>query len=172
MIMCKKAYIAFTGILIISLLLIAAGCGGSQELRINSPAPAFKLKDLSGQSVALSSFKGKTVFLHFWDTTFQTCIDEMPIFQQIHEEWSKDGRVVLVTVNASNSTEAIKTFMQSHNYTFMVLLDSQYGTAGKYNVQYVPDSFLIDPAGVLKLNIAGSFKTKEALQKQLQGYLP
>jgi peroxiredoxin len=172
MIMCKKICIVFTGILIISLLLITAGCAGSQELGINSPAPAFNLKDLSGQSVALSGFKGKTVFLHFWDTTFQPCVDEMPIFQQIHEEWSKDGRVVLVTVNASNSVEVIKTFMQSHNYTFKVLLDSQYGTAEKYNVQYVPVNFLIDPAGNLKLNVGGSFKTKEALEKQLQGYLP
>jgi peroxiredoxin len=170
--MCKKAYIALAGILIMALLLIEVGCGGSQELRINSPAPAFKLKDLDGQSVALSSFTGKTVFLHFWDLTFQSCIDEMPIFQQIHEAWSKDSRVVLVTVDPSNSAEVIKTFMQSHNYTFKALLDSQGETAGKYKLQYVPASFLIDPAGVMKLNIAGTFKTKEALEKQLQGYLP
>lgn len=167
----KRVYLALAGVLIFILLVSAAGCG-SQELRINSPAPNFKLKDLNGQSTTLSSFKGKTVFLHFWDISFQPCIDEMPIFQKIHEEWSQSGGVVLVTIDASNSAESIKTFMQSHNYTFVVLLDSQYATAGKYNVQYVPASFLIDQAGVLKLNVAGLFKTEEALKKQLQGYLP
>jgi peroxiredoxin len=167
----KKAYLAVTGILIICLLIIAAGCG-SQPLQINSQAPSFKLKDLNGQSTPLSSFKGKTVFLHFWDYTFKACVDEMPIFQQVHEEWSKDGKVVLVTVDAANSAELIKTFMQSHNYTFRVLLDSKGATAGKYELQYVPASFLIDPSGILKLSIAGTFKNKEALEKQLQGYLP
>jgi peroxiredoxin len=172
MIITKKARIALIGIVVVSLFLIVGGCSGGQTAQINSPAPAFNLKDLNGQSVALNSFKGKTVILHFWDISFQPCIDQMPIFQQLHEEWSKDGRIVLVTIEPQNSAEVISTFMQSHNYTFKVLVDSQYKTAGKYNVQYVPANVLIDPSGVLKLSIAGSFKTKEALEKQIQGFLP
>jgi peroxiredoxin len=168
----NKVLLILTGILIISLLWMGAGCSGTQELSLNSPAPTFKLKDLDGQSVSLTSYKGKTVFLHFWDATFQSCIDEMPIFQQVHEEWSKDGRTALVTVDASNSAEVVKAFMQSHSYTFKVLLDNQSAAAEKYNLQYIPASFLIDSSGVLKLSIAGTFKTKEALLKQLQGYLP
>ena len=167
----KKVYRIFAGILLVSMLLTMIGCS-NDELTIGKPAPVFKLNDLNGQATALNSFKGKTVFLHFWDMTYQPCVDEMPIFQQLHQEWSKDGHVVLLTVEATSSAESVKTFMKTHSYTFTVLTDEQFKTAEKYEVQYVPNSFLIGPEGILKVNIAGIFKNKEGLLKQLDGYLP
>jgi peroxiredoxin len=167
----KKSFAVLTGILICVLLLTLAGCASS-ALHINGPAPGFTLKDLNGQSVSLSSLKGKYVLLHFWDYTFQPCVDELPAFQKINDEWSQNGRAVLITIDANNSPEAVKTFMQKNNFTFKVLLDNQFSTAEKYEVQYVPANFLIGPDGFLKLNIGGVFRDKEALDRALQGYLP
>ena len=159
---------------LLSVFLVFTACSGgsNQPLKIDSPAPNFTLKDLNGKSVTLSSFIGKTVFLHFWDTTFASCIAEMPYFQELYTGWTSSGEVALLTINAEETGEVIKTFMQSQKYTFPVLLDTEYKVAGKYNVQYVPTSFLIDKQGKLRLNIIGPFKTKADIEKQLAGLIP
>ncbi len=43
---------------------VASGAGGMA--RIGSPAPDFTLRLLNGQSVTLSSLKGKPVLVNFW----------------------------------------------------------------------------------------------------------
>jgi len=41
---------------------------------LGRPAPDFKLTDLNGNSVALSSMRGKVVLLDFWSISCGPCI--------------------------------------------------------------------------------------------------
>ena len=45
---------------------------------VKTKALDFKLKDLDGNEVSLSSLKGKKVFLNFWATWCPPCKAEMP----------------------------------------------------------------------------------------------
>jgi peroxiredoxin len=167
----KKAFIVLLAILIIGLVPVACSGSGSQSLQIDSPAPDFNLTDLNGQSVSLSSLKGKYILLNFWSTTCGPCVEEMPYFQSLHNDWSAGAESVVITVSLGESSGTVKNFMQENNYNFPVLLDSQYSAAEKYAVQYTPTSFFINREGQLKLRLVGAFKNKAAIEKQVAGFM-
>jgi peroxiredoxin len=168
----KTLAIVLAGILLAGALTLAACSGGSTPLLIDGPAPNFTLKDLNGKSVSLSDYKGKAVFLSFWDTSFDADIKQMHFLQELHEEWSKEGKIVLLTIDVEEDAATIKAYMQKNNYTFPVLLDNNFEVAEKYNVQYIPTSLFIDKYGKLQLNIVGPFKDKAAIMGHIAGHLP
>jgi len=45
-------------------------------------APDFSLKDLDGNTVKLSDYRGKIVFLNFWASWCGPCTSEMPEFEK------------------------------------------------------------------------------------------
>jgi cytochrome oxidase Cu insertion factor (SCO1/SenC/PrrC family) len=45
---------------------LALDAGGAPEIKAGKQAPDFALKLMSGQSVSLSSLKGKPVLVNFW----------------------------------------------------------------------------------------------------------
>lgn len=164
-------------VLILALILMAgtsgltACSGGSEGLTIDGPAPSFKLNDLDGQPVSLSNFKGKLIFLNFWNSNASTCVKERKYFQELYDSWSGRNDIVLLTITTGEEQETVKSFMESNKYTFPVLLDTQYEVIGKYDVQYVPTSILIGKDGRIKLNTIGDFKSKEAIEKQLASFM-
>src|SRR5690606_36957414 len=52
-------------------------------LGIGSAAPDFSLKDINGELVSLSDFKGKIVYLSFWRTDCGLCMVEQPHAQEL-----------------------------------------------------------------------------------------
>lgn len=168
----KLFRLAAASILIIVILALAACSGGSGPgVQIGSPAPDFTLRDLNGQSISLSNFLGKAVLINFWSTTCPPCVEEMPYFEALHQDWENRNDIVLITVNMGEDSTRVKNFIQSKNYTFPVLLDGSFEAAQKYRVQYTPTTVLIGKDGTVKFSISGPFKDKAAIEKQVAGYL-
>ncbi|HLX36204.1 MAG TPA: TlpA disulfide reductase family protein, partial [Candidatus Binataceae bacterium] len=73
--------------------------GGSQQNgEGNAPVPAgdvaseFKLEDaFSGQTVSLSSLRGKVVFLNVWATWCGPCVEEFPDFVTMNHMYRDRG---------------------------------------------------------------------------------
>lgn len=53
------------------------------EIGIGKPAPDFTLKDLNGEDVSLSDYKGQYVLINFWATWCGYCDMEMPDFKNL-----------------------------------------------------------------------------------------
>ncbi len=138
---------------------------------INSPAPDFTLKYTDGRSVKLSSLLGKTVVINFWATTCPPCVAEMPIFQQLYDEWSGRNDVVFLSIDLGEDSAKVKLFMDTRHLTFPVLLDPNFEAGQYYQVHYTPSTCLIDSQGYLKFMVVGAFQNKAALDKQLAGFV-
>ena len=86
-------------------------------------AKDFKLKDLNGNEISLSQFKGKKVFLNFWATWCPPCKAEMPDIEKVYNE-TKDSDLVILAVNINEKKDTVKSFIEKSKYHFTVLLDS------------------------------------------------
>jgi len=166
-----KAGIVLT--LLLAVALIAAGCvtTSAEVAESVTPAPDFQLLNLDGQTVSLSDFRGKPVMLNFWATWCGPCRAEMPYIQQVYDERSDDGLVVLA-INIGESLAKVKGFMQDYGLTFPVLLDIQTEVAKQYNIQVIPTTFFIDPDGGIQDVGIGAFPNKAAIETRLGKIIP
>ena len=115
----------------------------------------FTLKDIDGKELSLSDLKGKKVFLNFWATWCPPCKAEMPEIEKLYQE-TKDSNLVIVAVEMGESLSTVKSFIDSKNYGFKVLLDSDKNIASKYNIVSIPTSYFIDGDGnVISKNVGG-----------------
>lgn len=159
-------------ILIPVLAIGAAGCSSSPELAAPSapdrPAPDFQLQNLDGQSVSLSSFRGRPVMLNFWASWCGPCRAEMPFIQAVFEdeEWTQQGLVVLA-VNIGESSSTALEFMEDNGLTFTVLLDTDQSVAQYYGIRAIPTTFFIDKNGIIKYREIGAFASKAEIDRRL-----
>lgn len=139
---------------------------------VNRPAPDFNLKDLDGKTTRLSDLVGKTVVINFWATTCPPCVAEMPIFQELYDEWSGRGDVAFISINLAEDAAKVRLFMDRRSYTFPVLLDSSWDAGSIYQIRYVPTTCIVDSKGYLRFMASGAFPDRAALDKLLSEFIP
>ncbi|MFC1950340.1 TlpA family protein disulfide reductase [Chloroflexota bacterium] len=139
--------------------------------QIGKQAPNFQLQELDGQIVSLRDFLGKPVLINFWATWCSPCRSEMPYLQELYEEWSAKGLVVL-TINSGESHSQVKQFMESQHLSLPVLLDTKQDVVLEYSIQYLPTTFFIDKDGIIQEKTIGAFPNKAAIEKDLDKIMP
>lgn len=112
-------------------------------------APDFTLKDINGNSVSLSSFKGHVILLNFWATWCPPCRAEIPSLNKLNDILKKKGLVIL-TVSTDRSVVDVKDFLKKTPVNFTVLVDYNLNVSKSlYKVFMMPTTFLIDKRGVI-----------------------
>ncbi|MGI9070247.1 MAG: redoxin domain-containing protein [Bryobacteraceae bacterium] len=94
---------------------------GSNPTFVGKFAADFGLKNLDGEPVRLSDFRGKIVVLNFWATWCPPCRDELPTFNKLAKQF-KDKDVVFLGIN-DEGAGTVKSFNKKNNYTFVTLED-------------------------------------------------
>ncbi len=106
--------------------------------------------------------------LNFWATWCPPCRDEMPLIQQIYEEWmGKPSSVVVLTIDIGESQATVERFLHNQNLSLPVLLDIRQGVAGKYSITGIPTTYFIDKDGVIRDIKVGAFWNKEQIESYL-----
>lgn len=116
--------------------------------QVGDVAPDFTLKDLDGNTVTLSSLRGKKVILNFWATTCPYCKIEMPALNQFIKSHKDD--TVLLAIDLGESPSKVKQYLEGKGYEFTVLLDTDLSTIYDYQVQFIPMSYFIDKNGIIR----------------------
>jgi cytochrome c biogenesis protein CcmG/thiol:disulfide interchange protein DsbE len=155
---------------ILTTVLLVAGCS-AQAPQVGELAPDFQLPNLEGQSISLSDFRGEPVLVNFWASWCLPCRYEMPFIQEVYEEWSASGLVVLA-INKGESLSTAKDFMQSYNLSFPALLDINQDVALEYNIWSIPTTFFIDKDGIIQAIKVGPFLSKADIENSLSKIIP
>ncbi len=161
-------------LIILLLVLLVTGCSARSEspgVRVGELAPGFQLQNLDGQAISLVDLRGKPVLLNFWATWCPPCRDEMSYLQQIYEEWSGKG-LMLLAIDIGESPAKVESFLQTHNLSLPVLLDDKQVVAQKYSITGIPTTFFIDKDGIIQGKIVGAFPSKEAIERYLAKIVP
>lgn len=133
-------------------------------------APDFTLHNLDGEEVSLSDFRGHPVLLNFWASWCGPCRVEMPHLNQVAQEWDKRGLVVL-TINAGDSSAKAREFMEDNKLTFPALLDVDGSVFRSYGVYSIPVTFFIDEEGFAIARRIGAYLSVEQIEDDLRQML-
>ena len=117
--------------------------------------PDFTLKDLKGQAVTLSSFKGKIVFLNFWATWCPPCKKEMPSIEKLHKKYGGEDFVVLAVAIDTKGEKLVRPYIENKGYTFTVLLDPAGSVSDDFDVYGVPMTYIIGRDGAILSKVQG-----------------
>jgi peroxiredoxin len=124
-------------------------------------APDFSLKDMTGATVTLESFRDKVVLLNFWTKTCGPCLEEMPELAELTKILRKkmpDVAVVTITVDEGPADVAptLQTVLREAP-PFEVLFDPDSEViGGKYGTHLFPETWIIDKRGVIRARFDGS----------------
>jgi peroxiredoxin len=124
----------------------------SDSLKIGSKAPDFELKTLTGETIKLSSLKGKKVMLNFWATWCPPCKAEMPEMEKFSKQIDKDQVILAVNIDPQND---VKGFADKNGITFPILLDENDRVNGIYQILSIPTTYFIDSNGVIQNKFTG-----------------
>lgn len=125
---------------------------------IGSDAIDFTQADTDGKQVALSSFRGKYVLVDFWASWCRPCREENPNVVKAYNKY-KDRNFTILGVSLDQSRAPWMKAIKNDNLAWTQVSDLKgwnNEAAAKYNIQSIPQNFLIDPSGkIIAKNLRG-----------------
>ncbi|MBC8317659.1 MAG: TlpA family protein disulfide reductase [Desulfobulbaceae bacterium] len=164
-------------VLLLLIIILLMGCGKDNEpavtrAEINKPAPDFTLVDLQGKIWQLSSLRGKVVFINFWATWCPPCLEEMPSMQALNTAMANAPFQMLTILNNDQPAFA-QNLVNKLSLTFPVLIDPNSETGTQYGLTGVPETFIIDPEGILREKFLGPRPwNSQGAMDMLNAYFP
>ncbi|NLR78408.1 TlpA disulfide reductase family protein [Chitinophaga eiseniae] len=111
-------------------------------------APEFSLPDTSNTMVTLESLRGKYVLLDFWASWCGPCRAENPHVRKLYQQYKDKGFTVLsVSIDNKSQLKAWKKAIEEDGLTWTQVVTTDGNVARLYNVNSVPQNFLINPEG-------------------------
>ena len=133
---------------------------------VGKPLPAFALPTLHDPKKSLSNadFKGKVVLINVWASWCGACREEHPVLLQMAQE----KRVPLIGLNYKDKREdGLATLQAAGNPYDVSLVDADGRIGLDWGVYGVPESFLVDKAGVIRYKHIGPISHKDWERKLL-----
>ena len=132
---------------------------------IDKVAPAFTLQRLEQPDVEVSAadMKGQVWVLNVWASWCVPCLAEHPLVTQM----AKSGGVRVVGLNYKDKPEDATRWLARHGNPYTLIAADREGRVGiDYGVYGVPETFVIDKAGIIRFKQIGPI-TPQALEEQI-----
>ena len=133
----------------------------AEEQETFEPVPLgdFSAQDLEGNTVTKDIFADYDLtMVNLWTTTCGYCIEEMPILNELREEFQKDGvsfNIISICMDIGDTEEIdeeglkkAKEIIETAGVTYPTLIPDSVLLEGRLNgVQAFPESFFVDREG-------------------------
>lgn len=132
---------------------------------IGKPAPAFTLPQLAApdQTLSLQTMQGKVWLFNVWASWCAACLQEHPVLLDL----AKSGAVPIIGLNYKDSRNDALDWLRRHGNPYLLSVADTQGRVGiDYGVYGVPETFVIDKAGIIRYKYIGPV-TAEALREKI-----
>ena len=131
----------------------------------DKPAPAFVLPQLAvaDKTFSPAEMKGKVWLLNVWASWCVSCRQEHPLLVA----FAKEGQVPVVGLNYKDQPTDAKNWLTRFGDPYVLSAVDADGRVGiDYGVYGVPETYVIDKAGTIRLKHTGPV-TPESLKSQI-----
>lgn len=152
--------------------ILAAGlllAGSSLLLAMEETAPDFALEDLEGNSVSLSSYKGKVLILNFWATWCPPCREEIPDFIKAYEEYKSEGLEILGVSVDRITQKKLGDWVAKARINYPIVIATPKMVMDYEPGDYIPATIVIDREGLIRYRHVG-LMDKETLIRLFKTY--
>jgi thiol-disulfide isomerase/thioredoxin len=117
-------------------------------------APDFSLPAISdrNETITLSAYRGKTVYLDFWSSWCAPCRESLPLLNELHDELAGDD-FAIVAVNLDAHPADGRRLMTQFAIKYPVASDIIGVAADKFGLSTLPASYLISHEGVIQAEL-------------------
>ena len=132
---------------------------------IDKPVPVFDLPVLAdpGQSMSSESLLGKPYLVNFWGSWCITCRAEHPVVT----EFAKLNKIAIVGLNFRDGKADATAWLAKFGDPYDVnLRDADGRTSIDFGVYAAPESFLVDPNGMIVFKQLGAL-TQEIIETEI-----
>ena len=109
--------------------------------------------------------------MDFWGSWCEPCRDEMPVLQRLATTYAGQGLRVIGVPQDSNASNA-RGFLSRYGATFPNVLDGSHAIAGRWDVDTMPTSFVIDCGGIVR-HVHEGYRSRDAaaLETEVQALI-
>jgi cytochrome c biogenesis protein CcmG/thiol:disulfide interchange protein DsbE len=147
-----RAIAAFLAVLaVVGLLTYGLISKGSSRVEIGEAAPTTKLPRLEGKGVSsLAAYRGRWVLVNIWASWCGPCRQEAPTLESFqHDNHSRDFTVL--GIDTRDLSHDGRAFVRKFGLSYPQLRDGDGNAAHQYGTTGVPENFLVDPSGKVRL---------------------
>lgn len=124
----------------------------------------FTFLTLDGETVGISQYQGRPVFINFWGTWCPPCVEELPVLEAFAKEQSTlpNGAVVIAS-NNTETPEQIRAYFTENGLELPHILfvqDSESLLYRWFGVFQMPTTYVIDPQQRVRLVKYGEFSAE------------
>ena len=137
---------------------------------IGKPAPAFSLPSLTdpGQRVSSAQLRGHWYLFNVWGTWCGSCRMEHPMLLKI----KKTGLIPVVGLDWKDDNGDALSFLKEEGDPYQTIaVDHDGSEAIMWGVYGAPETFLVDPQGIVVYKFIGPI-TEQAWEQQILPRLP
>jgi thiol-disulfide isomerase/thioredoxin len=116
----------------------------------------FTVRDMEGNEVSMSDFKGKVIFLNLWATWCGPCRAEMPSIQELYNKVDHDKvAFVMLSLDTDANAPKITRYVDEHKFTFPVFRPDG-PVPNQLRVSVIPTTFVVGTDGKIKMKKTGA----------------
>lgn len=121
---------------------------------VGATAPDFTATSLSQNTVQLSDYRGKYLYIDFWASWCLACRAENPILVKLYQEYQSE-QFDMLGVGVKDKETAWKAAIRKDQLRWTQINDTDNRIAATYFVMSLPQNLLLDPAGkILRRNMS------------------
>ena len=121
-------------------------------------APSVRSTTLDDEPFDLARRKGSWVVFNFFNSTCVPCIAEHPelvAFAEQQAALGADGAELYTILQFGDRIDSVRAFFDERDGDWPVVRDDDGGINVSFGVAQVPETFIIDPDGIVRLRWAG-----------------
>lgn len=156
---------------VVGLLVFGLVNKGSSGISVGDTAPTAPLPRLEGDGAeSLADYRGRWVLVNFWASWCEPCREEAPALERFQREHGGPKFTVL-GIDSRDLTSDGLGFVREYGLTYPQLRDGDGEAAEDYGTTGVPENFLVDPQGKVRLVVLGPI-SEERLRQEVAPLLP